>query len=66
MKGRTYLEMSQIIGEWLHTIFFGTIFLGHELGHGQELNLSCITVIFAFCGLLTYFEEVGHSTKCCQ
>ena len=27
--------------------------------------MSCVTVILAFCGLLTYFEEVGHTTKCC-
>ena len=28
--------------------------------------MSCVTVILAFYGLLTYFEEVGHTTKCCH
>ena len=28
--------------------------------------MSCVTLIFTFCGLLTYFEEVGHTTKCCH
>ena len=34
--------------------FFRNNFFG-SLIRTQELNLSCVTVIFAFCGLLTYF-----------
>ena len=62
-------QMSDILGNvsdhWgmVTYNFFQNIFFG-SLIRTQELNLSCITVIFAFCVLLTYFEEVGHTTKC--